>query len=111
VHRRWRFSDGYQQSALTEQVRKDITAIDEDILGVYHTITSNVEIFWMPIAMVAAMLDVRIEDLTVVVLAHELTHGYTHIGRDIDGLQWETRCFAGAIMPLSRGWRSSTRRS
>jgi len=93
MHRTVEIVNALQQAALTERVRKDITAIDEDILGVYHTITSNVEIFWMPIAMVAAMLDVRIEDLTVVVLAHELTHGYTHIGRDIDGLQWDNEVF------------------
>ncbi len=43
--------------------------------------------------MIAAMLDVTIEDLTLVVLAHELTHGYTHIGRDIDGIQWNDRAF------------------
>jgi hypothetical protein len=42
-----------QQAALTEHVRKDITEIDEDILGVYRTNNSTVEVYWMPIAMVA----------------------------------------------------------
>ena len=57
----------------------------------------------MPIAMVAAMLDVRIEDLTVVVLAHELTHGYTHIGRDIDGLQWADDVFCRTDRAIVEG--------
>ena len=45
-------------------------------------------------AMVAPMIDVAIEDLTVVVLIHELAHGYTHIGRDIDGTSWDDTAFA-----------------
>ena len=39
-------------------------------------------------ALFAAAFDVRIEDLTVVTLAHELAHAYTHLGRDIDGAAW-----------------------
>lgn len=80
-----------QQLAVSEEVREQIRQIDKDILGIYRFgdgIASHIDLYWMSIAMVAAMLDVRIEDLTVVVLAHELAHGYTHLGRDIDGVQW-----------------------
>ncbi len=96
LRRTLEISGALQQAALTEQVRKEMKGIHEDILGAYRFTSGHnqwVEIYWMPIAMVAAMLDVRIEDLTVVVLAHELTHGYTHIGRDIDGLQWSDAAF------------------
>ena len=31
-----------------------------------------------------------VEALTYVVLAHELAHAYTHLGRDIDGNAWDT---------------------
>jgi len=94
-----------QQASLTKQVRDQIIAIDEDILGVYRFTpqASSVELYWMPIAMVAAMLDVRIEDLTLVVLAHELAHGYTHIGRDIDGTKWDFNGFAKSEVGVIEG--------
>jgi hypothetical protein len=81
-----------QQVALAEKVAQQIKDIHEDILGVYRFQRgqgSSVELYWLPVAMVAAMLDVAIEDLTVVVLIHELAHGYTHVGRDIDGTSWD----------------------
>ena len=106
LRRTLEISASLQQATLTQQVRDEIKAIREDILGAYHFSlgrNSWVEIYWMPIAMVAAMLDVRIEDLTVVVLAHELTHGYTHIGRDIDGLQWSDAAFRECELDIVEG--------
>jgi hypothetical protein len=85
-----------QQAALTEKIVQQIKDIHEDILGAYRFQpgqASSVELYWLPIAMVAAMLDVAIEDLTVVVLIHELAHGYTHVGRDIDGTSWDDTGF------------------
>jgi len=95
-----------QQLAVAEEVRNQIRQIHKDILGVYRFtpgLASQVELYWMPIAMVAAMLDVRIEDLTVVVLAHELAHGYTHIGRDIDGIQWSDVGFSRSDLHIVEG--------
>jgi hypothetical protein len=94
-----------QQAALAERVVQQIKAIHEDILGVYHFSTggSAVDLYWLPIAMVAAMLDVQIEDLTVVVLIHELSHGYTHVGRDIDGASWDDIGFARSDLPVIEG--------
>ena len=89
-------ADALQQLAMAEQVRKQIKEISEDILGAYFYPFGRgswVELYWMAIAMVAAMQEVRIEDLTLVVLAHELTHAYTHVGRDIDGIQWDAAAF------------------
>ena len=56
------------------------------------------------------MLDVSIEDLTVVVLIHELSHGYTHLGRDIDGAQWDDSAFGKSARRSLRASPSSTRR-
>jgi hypothetical protein len=95
-----------QKLAVAEEVQERIRQIKRDILGVYQYwsgLASQVEIFWMPIAMVSAMLDVRIEDLAVVVLAHELVHGYTHIGRDIDGVQWSEVGFANSDLHIVEG--------
>jgi hypothetical protein len=95
-----------QNATLAEKVVQQIRAVEEDILGVYRFQAgqgSAVELYWLPIAMVAAMLDVEIEDLTVVVLIHELAHGYTHIGRDIDGTSWADMGFRDSHLEVVEG--------
>jgi hypothetical protein len=64
--------------------------INEDVLGSYTPQRKSVELHWIPIAIYAEVIGVSIEDLTLVVLTHELAHAYTHVGMDIDGEQWET---------------------
>lgn len=95
-----------QQLSIADEVRKKLQEIETDILGVYRFaagMASQVDLYWMPIAMLAAMLDIRIEDLTIVVLAHELAHGYTHIGRDIDGTQWSDEGFSKTDLNIVEG--------
>lgn len=96
LDRTLKIATSLQQVALADKVVQQIKDIHEDILGVYRFAPaqgSNVELYWLPIAMIAAMIDVAIEDLTVIVLIHELAHGYTHIGRDIDGESWDDSGF------------------
>lgn len=95
-----------QQVALADKVVQQIKGIHKDILGVYRFAPghgSSIELYWLPIAMVAAMIDVAIEDLTVVVLIHELAHGYTHIGRDIDGTSWDDHSFRSSDLGVVEG--------
>jgi hypothetical protein len=80
-----------------------ILKIEEDILGAYFFRKPQVRIYWLAIGIVALMLDVEIEALTLVVLAHELAHAYTHLGRDIDGRQWETGTFAKTDIHIVEG--------
>jgi hypothetical protein len=99
-------ADTLQRLRVIEEARQNMKQINHDILGVYRFASasgSHVELYWMAIAMVAAILDVRIEDLTVVVLAHELTHGYTHVGCDIDGIQWQDQDFDRADPSIVEG--------
>ncbi|TWT80495.1 hypothetical protein CA13_19140 [Planctomycetes bacterium CA13] len=93
-----------QKLAIAEKVRKEIRNISEDILGAYfYGSESKIEIYWIAIAMTAAMADVRIEDLTIVVLIHELAHGYTHLGKDIDGGEWPTDGFRHSDAEVKEG--------
>lgn len=62
-----------------------------------------VGIYGMPIALISAMLNVSIEDLTAVTLAHALAHGYTHLGRDIDGRTWSDNGFADSELSVIEG--------
>jgi hypothetical protein len=57
----------------------------------------------MAIYLVARILDVSVEGLTIAVLAHELVHAYTHVGSDIDGEQWDTNAFAEAELRIVEG--------
>jgi hypothetical protein len=104
-----------QQVVLTKQVTNELKVIEEDILGAYHfrrahpqnrgwlSVPPWIEIYWMPMALISSMLGVRIEDLTVVILAHELAHGYTHMGKDIDGNCWDDGAFGSAATPVVEG--------
>ena len=60
-------------------------------------------LFWLPIGIFAVMNRIPIEAMTVVVLAHELAHAYTHLGHDIDGLDWRTDEFAGTHIAVIEG--------
>lgn len=82
------------------ELLKRIVDIKEDVLGVYTfretpvssaygLLAGEISLYWLVIGAVARLLGVRAEALTVVVLAHELAHAYTHLGMDIDGRRWE----------------------
>jgi hypothetical protein len=96
LERSVRVASALQTLAATRKVFQDLKEIQEDVLGAYHfgPRGSHIEIYWMAQALFAAAFGVRIEDLTVVTLAHELAHAYTHIGRDIDGDAWRDPGFA-----------------
>jgi hypothetical protein len=84
----------------------DIKKITEDYLGCYFFPPGRapwIEIYWMPIALMAAMINVRMEDLAVVTLTHELAHGYTHLGKDIDGASWDTAGFGKSDAEVVEG--------
>jgi hypothetical protein len=82
---------------------------DEDVLGVYEYgridgfPESSIELFWPVIGLCAGWLGTPVEDLTVVVLTHELAHAYTHLGRDIDGLRWASDAFGESDRALKEG--------
>lgn len=80
-----------------------ITGIPEDVLGAYFFEAPAIHLYWVVIAVTARMLGVSIEALTVVVLAHELAHAYTHLGRDIDGEWWPTKKLAATDLAIVEG--------
>jgi hypothetical protein len=64
---------------------------------------SDIELYWGVIGLFAQILGVSPEALTVVVLAHELGHAYTHRAADIDGRTWETVAFGRSELALIEG--------
>lgn len=80
-----------------------IQEIKEDVLGAYFFHMPVIKIYWMPIGLIAGILDVSVEDLSFVVLAHELAHAYSHLGLDIDGAKWDTKAFADTDIMIVEG--------
>lgn len=92
------------QKKLSElKLVEEIRSINMDILGAYYFAVPVITIHWMVIGIVAGILDVDVEDLTYVVLAHELAHAFTHRGGDIDGIQWDTKEFQKVELPIVEG--------
>lgn len=83
--------------------QEQIKNIHEDILGAYFFRVPEISLYWMVIGIMAGVLGAPVEALTVVVLAHELAHAYSHLGRDIDTSRWDTEAFARAEMPIAEG--------
>ena len=95
-----------QKLVANPPIIEEIKKVKANYLGCYFYPPRKVpwiEIYWMPIALIAAIIDVRMEDLAVVTLAHELGHGYTHLGRDIDGTSWDTLGFSRSDAEVKEG--------
>lgn len=88
-----------EERALLEKFK----LINTDVLGAYFYNQSHIRLYWIVIAIVSRMIDVEVEDLTIVVMAHELAHAYTHLGKDIDGKEWETMAFAKSDLRIIEG--------
>ncbi|MCW7555904.1 hypothetical protein NX722_25400 [Endozoicomonas gorgoniicola] len=84
-------------------ITKQLANIDQDILGAYYFRESRVEIYWMAIGVVSLLYGIPVPALTTVVLAHELAHAYTHLGKDIDAKSWNTQKFAQADLAIVEG--------
>lgn len=85
------------------EILKRISEIRQDILGAYFLYIPEIQIYWMVIGVIAGMLGITAEALTIVVLTHELAHAYSHLGHDIDGEQWKTETFAAADLRIVEG--------
>jgi molybdopterin-biosynthesis enzyme MoeA-like protein len=96
---------------------KRVFGVNEDVLGRYSFRRSQissfaedeplpnvrVDLYWGVIGLVAKVLGVSVEALTVKVLAHELAHAYTHVGADADGKRWDANWFVDADRELKEG--------
>jgi len=85
------------------QAIEKLIGINEDVLGAYFYRVPEIRLYWVVIGIIARALGISAEALTVVVLAHELAHAYTHLGRDIDSQRWDTNQFARAHLDIVEG--------
>jgi len=94
---------------------KRVLSVEEDFLGVYKyeiptyfdddktANRASIELYWGVIGLVAEWMNCTVEDLTIVVLAHELAHAYTQLGADIEGRRWQASAFSMAETGLKEG--------
>lgn len=61
-----------------------------DVFGRYYIRTSEVQLYIFPIVLFTQLHGLDLESFIVMVLTHELTHAYNHIGRDKDGEYWQS---------------------
>jgi hypothetical protein len=91
------------ESRQAEQLDERLRQIDRDILGAYFFYRPQIQVYWMAIGFFSPLIGVSIEDLTIVVLTHELAHAYTHLGGDADAEFWDTDAFAATDVHIVEG--------
>jgi len=77
--------------------------IVDDILGAYWMYADRIPIYWMPLAILAPLLNVPLSSLSITTLCHELVHAYSQRGVDIDGRGWKTPHFVNADTYVMEG--------
>lgn len=88
-----------------------ILQINEDVLGVYtyrvhdrfDDPNPRINLYWGIIGLIARDKGISVEGLTCAVLAHELSHAYTHVGSDANGKFWGSNDFAMSEHELKEG--------
>ena len=63
---------------------------DSDIFGRYYLRSHAIEIYIIPCIVFSMLIEEDFLDMAVGTLAHELAHGFHHVGADKDGLTWNT---------------------
>lgn len=85
-------------------ILKDIKELGPDLLGAYFLNDNHIELYWLCIGLCSILYNISIEDFTLIVLTHELVHGYTHLGFDKDGNNWDSWAFGLADLRIVEGF-------
>ena len=85
-------------------ILKDISSLGPDVFGAYFLGDHRIELYWLCIGFLSVLENYSVESYTIIVLAHELAHGYTHICFDKDGNNWNTNAFGDADLRISEGF-------
>jgi hypothetical protein len=77
-----------------------ILEVNQDVMGMFtfssiegktgylRSYGTGICLYWGVIGLVARLLGLSVEGLTIKVLAHEYAHAYTHLGFDRSGKRW-----------------------
>jgi len=59
-----------------------------DVFGRYYITKHTVEVYLLPCIIFSMLIEEDFLDMLIGTLAHELAHGFHHVGRDKDGFIW-----------------------
>lgn len=62
---------------------------DADIFGKYYLKTHAIEVYIVPCIVFSMLIEEDFLDMAIGTMAHELAHGFHHVGADKDGHTWE----------------------
>ena len=85
------------------QMESELKKLNEDVLGAYFFRCQRIEIYWASIGIYSVRYGISVEGLCLVALIHELAHAYTHLGKDIDGVTWNTDAFSDTDLYITEG--------
>ncbi len=61
-----------------------------DIFGKYYLKTHSIEVYIAPCIVFSMLIEEDFLDMAIGTMAHELAHGFHHVGADKDGFTWRT---------------------
>ena len=82
-----------------------ILSVREDVLGSYGLERGrpSIILYWAVIGLVSRWIGCKFEDLSIVVLIHELAHAITQAGCDIQGQRWNLDFYFRADIEVTEG--------
>jgi hypothetical protein len=86
------------------EILQEIRNLGPDLLGVYYLGSKLIHLYWICIGLCTQIFDIELEEITLIVLIHELVHGYTHLGYDKDGENWDLDSFEKTDPRITEGF-------
>jgi len=62
---------------------------NKDIFGCYFIKQHEVELYLLPCILFSKLYNLNLQNFITVILTHELSHAYNHVGFDKDNLHWD----------------------
>ncbi|MBL7766289.1 MAG: hypothetical protein JNJ58_09365 [Chitinophagaceae bacterium] len=83
------YLDKYKVEEILEQLytNKDRSL---DIWGTYNLNNSHIELYIIPLVLFTKLFPIDLEYALLTTLVHEMAHAFHHIGKDSEGLEWES---------------------
>lgn len=91
------------QRLSTAGIIEKVLLINEGIYGAYFAKDRRIEIYWMSIGLAAGSMGFDVKDVALVVLIHELAHSHSHVGYDLDDVQWRLADFGQTDKHVKEG--------
>jgi hypothetical protein len=62
---------------------------NKDVFGCYFIRQHEIEIYLLPCILFSKLFNLNLQNFITIILTHELSHAYNHVGYDKDNLNWD----------------------